>query len=256
MNNKIKYVTRILYSLAILLLVGFAIRVIYGWYTSSSNDATFDSDEFMTVSQGYGGHFSTEAEYTQASDIHENSDSMITQVTVKPGDVIYYAFMFDVTSQTDIEDSYQIDNLLVYGANSTINYHGKTVGNYYSFLYNTGVEANSCHLFVMKKNYDSETNSYYYSETGIGESAELEYYTVNSTIVRRLAESKTDGANVSFSLQITMPNITSFPTNYGGDEKVYFMLYIPIWYQDIEENQNEEMDSYLKIASTVIVPVE
>ena len=55
-----------------------------------------------------------------------------------------------------------------------------------------------------------------------------------------------------------MPTISqsAIEANYDGSNNVYFMLYIPIWYQDIEENQNEEMDSYIKIASTVVVPVE
>ena len=251
-NKKIKYTTRIFYAVATFLLIGITISFIYGWYTSTSNDATFDSTEFKTVSQGYAGHFSTEEEYAHLiSNIYENDDTMITQTTVAPGTIVYYAVMFDVSDYASIEAKYQIDNLLVYGSNSTVNYHGKTVGDYYSFMYNTGVEANSCHLFLMKKINDS-TSGVGYTRVG------TDYYTVNSTLVSRLSDSKTSPANVSFSLQITMPTISqsAIEANYDGSDNVYFMLYIPICYQDIEENQNEEMDSYIKIASTVVVPVE
>ena len=55
-NKKIKYTTRIFYAVATFLLIGITISFIYGWYTSTSNDATFDSTEFKTVSQGYAGH--------------------------------------------------------------------------------------------------------------------------------------------------------------------------------------------------------
>ena len=138
---------------------------------------------------------------------------------------------------------------MLYDSILTINYHGKTVGDYLSFLYNTGVEANSCHLFLMKRIND-QVNGYGYSQVG-------DLYELTSTIVPRLSDSKTSAANVEFKLQIDMPTIdyTGY-TNVDNDNKVYFMLYIPIWYQDTDVNQNEEMDSFLKIVSTVIVPVE
>ncbi len=245
MNNRIRISLTLL---AMILFIGITISLVMAWYTSTSNDATFDSDEFLTVSQAYAGHFTGDDEYGSTSTIYENSEDVTTQVTVKPGEVIYYAFLFEVVDSSSIASKYQVDTLLTYGANSTTNYHGTTVGDYYSFLYNTGVEANSCHLFLMRRVYD-ETNGYGYSQYGDS------YYTVNSTLVSRLSDSTDSNANVEFSLNIDMPTISDFPTNYGDDDKVYFMLYIPIWYQDIETNQNNEMDSYLKIASTVLIPI-
>lgn len=233
------------------MLLAISITIMFAWYTSTSNDATFDSDEFMSVSQGYAGHFSTEEHYWSADDIYENDDTVVTKTTVIPGKIVYYAFLFEVKNQNELLSSYVVDTLLVYGSSSANSYHGVNVGNYNSFLYNTGVVENSCHLYLMQKLYDSEEHSYYYTKSG-------NYLTTASTGVNRLSntDNRNEEANVSLSINLDLPQIDSFPTNVDNDEKVYFMLYIPIWYQDIEINQNQEMDSYLKIVSTVLVPNE
>ena len=51
----------------------------------------------------------------------------------------------------------------------------------------------------------------------------------------------------------------SFPTSTdesgNNDNKIYFMVYLPIWYKDTNTLQNNEMNSYIKVGSIIYTKV-
>ena len=138
-------------SIAILLLS----NVIFGWYVGSSNDAIANSNEIKTVTSGYGGRFTTEAEYnTHSSTVYQDDESVITKAYVKPGDVLFFTFImeFDSSDGESLKGStYSVNIVLNAGASSTDSYYGVTTGAFNSFLYNTCIPANTVKMSIAKK---------------------------------------------------------------------------------------------------------
>lgn len=229
------------------LLLGIVVTTIvitYSWYVSSSNDAVAETDEMKTLAQGYGGHFSSEEEYTNFTGIYEHSETAVTKAYVKPGDVIYYSFLFDVDTTAGLKSAYKLELVLNAGSN-TGTYHGVQYGNYNSLLSNLIIEENTCHLYQLEKTHDDQQNDDQYTTFNGSD-----YYDVDTDFTN--TESTFYENNVAgASIDLQMPEITEYPDS----EKSYFMIIIPIWYQDTGELQNNELECFVRLSSTIITEI-
>lgn len=225
----------------------------YSWYISTSNDANADTDEIKTLAQGYGGHFSEEDDYNHNSTgVYESGGGIATKALVKPGDVIYYAFLFDVTKEDGLKENYTLDLVLNAGSLNEGTYHNVTYGNYNNLLSHIGIEANTCRLYQLERVKDEEDE---YEYVTYGNS----YF--DSTTPKKFTNTEVksfyNNGNLNASMTLKMPTGLSYPADSEDDEgKRYFMIYIPIWYMDTETLQNSELECYIRVSSTIITEIE
>ena len=249
-----KNLIRIAYALIFIVTAFLFANQVFGWYTGKSNDATANSNEIKTVTTGYGGRFTTEADYIGHNDLYENA-SVATKKTVKPGDVTFFTFImeFETSEGTSLQGAtYDVDIVLNAGFNSDENYHGIDTGDYLSFLSNVTIPANTTTMAIAQKTYDNQESSFKYTEvTSYDRYSETNQNTITNLIVPSLYENNT----VSCTLRITFPTGMSYPTstdeNGSNDNKIYFMVYLPIFYKDTNTLQNNEMNSYFKVGAIV-----
>ena len=253
MNTKIRSTMFILYSVVTSIIIFLIIGNVFGWYIGSSNDARASSNEIKTVTTGYGGRFTTSEDYIAHNDVYQADENVTTQTVVKPGDVVFFTFIMEFdkeTYQISIQGgTVDIDIVLIAGANSTDSYRGVTTGDFYSFLYNTGIPQNTATCAIAQKSYDSTRDSFKYTKSSEP--------SVTNTAVTRFSSTNTSSGEVGCRFSITLPSGMSFPTSYSDtgntvdDGNYYLMIYLPIFYQDTNTLQNNEMNSYVKF-STVI----
>lgn len=248
-QNKIKRIMTISYILVASISILLLSNVIFGWYIGSSNDATANSNEIKTVTSGYGGRFTTETDYNaHSSTVYQDDEDVITKATVKPGDVLFFTFImeFDSADGDSLKGAtYSVNIVLNAGSVSTDSYYGVDTGKYNSFLYNTCIPTNSVTMSIAKK--EAYSTSYKYTVTS---SPALS----SSTGVQHLSSTATSTGQVACNFNVTFPNAMTYPTSV--DDKIYIMLYLPIFYQDTNELQNSEMNSYLKFASVIYEKAE
>ncbi len=237
---------RVILAVFAALLMGIVITTIvvtYSWYVSSSNDASAKTDEIKTLAQGYGGHFSSEEEYTNFTGIYEHSETAVTEAYVKPGDVIYYAFMFDIEVSEGLKTNYSLE--LVLNAGGEIGtYHGTQYGDFNSLLKNLIIEENTCHLYQLEKNHDDALNDDEYTTFDDSDYYESPDFTNTES---SFYENNVAGATIN----LKMPTINSYPE----EEKAYFMIFIPIWYKDTNKLQNNELACSVRLSSTIITEI-
>lgn len=248
-QNKIKRIIAFSYILVASISILLLSNVIFGWYIGSSNDAIADSNEIKTVTSGYGGRFTTETDYNaHSSTVYQDDENVITKATVKPGDVLFFTFImeFDSSDGDTIKGAtYSIDIVLNAGSVSTDSYYGVDTGKFNSFLYNTTIPSNAVKMSIAKK--EAYDTSYKYTVTSSPALA-------SSTGVAHLSSTTSVGGEVNCNFNVTFPASMTYPTSV--DDKIYIMLYLPIFYQDTNELQNSEMNSYLKFASVIYEKVE
>ena len=253
-NKYIKNLIRIAYVFVACIAMFLIGNRVFGWYTGTSNDATANSTEIKTVTTGYGGRFTTEGDYIGHSDMYENA-TVVTKKTVKPGDVVFFTFImeFDSTIGSTLSGaSYDIDIVLNAGFNSNDDYHGVTTGDYLSFLENVTIPANSLTMAIAKRSYDSSKSSFlYHEETSYDRYSQSNQNTITNLAVTSFYQNNTVGCK----LRVTFPNSMSYPTSTDeagvNDNKIYFMLYLPILYKDTNLLQNNEKNSYFKVGAII-----
>lgn len=250
-QKKLKTTMTILYILVASIATLLLSNVIFGWYIGNSNDAIANSNEIKTVTSGYGGRFTTETDYNAHSSIvYEDDKSVITKAYVKPGDVLFFTFImeFDSEDGESLKDStYSINIVLNAGATSTDSYYGVTTGEFNSFLYYTCIPANTVTMSIAKKEeYETEAHETSYKYT-VTSSPTLQ----SSTGVSHFSTTATTSGEVGCSFNVTFPTSMTYPDPVSVDDKIYIMLYLPIFYQDTNSLQNNEMNCYLKFASVI-----
>lgn len=255
-----------------------------GWFTHNEHlDA--DSNVIYSINQDYGADFSSLDDIPKIY-IAENS---ISKVTYIPGDVVYYTFIFKmpveslVSTKTDyyVNPIIDIDVVTEEGEE----YEGE-YGDYLSFGYNLCLEENAVLLVVLEKGTttiapsDEEVESftpikYHYDATSgkvvrgaDGDNtysyfgSETTHATFTSTGVEHFCDGVSkDSLNANFSCVFPILDTSEYPIFTEGEGEdaqsyVYFMLYIPIWYVDIEVEQNQEMDCVLTISGCAIWSVD
>jgi len=253
---KIIIKNRKIVALVIALAFTFATSILatFAWYTSSSNDTNATTDEIRTLVQGYGGHFSSEEEHSSFSEIYESGSGISTKALVKPGDVIYYAFLFDVDKEEGLKRDYSLD-IVLNASGETGEYHNVEYGNYNDLLTHIGIEANSCELYQLQKTLVEPDVD---PENPEDDQKEYKYVTFGEKYVSPSftnTEIRSFYNNGSFNTTITlkMPTNITYPSD--EEERGYFMIYIPIWYMDTEELQNTELECYVKVSSTIITEI-
>ena len=246
MNSKTRILSYVLYGLVASMVIFLILNNVFAWYTGISNDAIANSNEIKTVTTGYGGRFTTETDYTAHTEtVHQEDDTVVTKTDVKPGDVLFFTFImeFDYDQGDALKGAtYQIQIVLNAGYESQTDYRGVATGDFYSYLYNISIPTNSCTMAIAKK--EAENTSYKYTVVSSP--------TISSTGVAHFSSTTNSSGEIACNFNVTFPNAMSYPT----DEKIYFMLYLPIFYRDTDELQNNEMNSYLKFASVVYKEVE
>lgn len=253
-----KNLIRIAYALVFVVTAFLLANQVFGWYTGKSNDATANSNEIKTITTGYGGRFTDEADYTGHTDVYENANNIVTQKQVKPGDVSFFTFImeFDSSLGTSLPgSSYDVDLVINAGYVSNSVYHGVETGDYLSFLSNVTIPANTATMAIAKRSYDTEENCYKYQ----GITSYERYSSTNTnTITNLVVPSFYEDNEVSCVITITFPTGMSYPTSLDNlnqdDGKLYFMVYLPIWYKDTNTLQNNEMNSYIKVGSIIYTP--
>lgn len=253
MKIKTKNILFISYIFLTSIIIFLVIGNVFGWYIGLSNDAKAESNEIKTVTTGYGGRFTTGEDYIAHNDVYQADDSVTTTAVVKPGDVVFFTFIMEfdrTTYQSSIQGStIDVDIVLIAGANQTNEYRGITTGDFYSFLHNTGIPQNTATCAIAQKLYDSSRDSFKYTKTSEP--------TVTNTSVSNFSSTNNSSGIIGCQFSVTFPSGMVFPTSYSDaansvdDGNYYFMIYLPIFYQDTNELQNNEMNSYVKI-STVI----
>ena len=258
-RHHMKNLIRIAYALVFVVTAFLISNQIFGWYTGKSNDATANSNEIKTITTGYGGRFTTENDYQVHSDIYESAD-VVTKKQVKPGDVTFFTFImeFETSEGESLQGAtYDVDLVVNAGYVSNNVYHGVGTGEYLSFLSNVTIPENTATLAIAQKSYDSTEGSYKYSEvTSYGVYSQSNLNTITNLEVESFYENDT----VSCVIRITFPQQMSFPVSFDQngqeDGKIYFMVYLPIWYKDTYSLQNNEMNSYFQVGSIVYTEVE
>ena len=249
LQNRVRKLMTISYILVASIAILLLSNAIFGWYIGKSNDAIANTNEIKTVTSGYGGRFTTEADYNaHSSTVYQDDEDVITQAYVKPGDVLFFTFImeFDTSLGNDLKGAtYEINIVLNAGYTSNDKYYGVTTGEFNSFLYDTSIPDNSITMAIAKK--ETHESSYKYSVTS---SPELE----DSDGVSHLSSSATSSGEISCVFNVTFPNQMTYPESV--DDKIYIMLYLPIFYKDTEELQNNEMNCYLKFANVIYEKVE
>ena len=254
-----KNLIRIAYALVSVIALFLISNQVFGWYTGKSNDAIANSNEIKTITTGYGGRFTTEADYNIHSDVYENA-TVTTKKTVKPGDVTFFTFImeFEATEASNLQDaSYDVNLVINAGYLYDSVYHGVTTGEYLDFLSNVTIPANTATMAIAKRSFDTDQNSYKYTE----ETSYDRYTTSNTNTIRNLAvPSFYENSTVECVIRITFPTGMVFPTSLDdssqNDGKIYFMVYLPIWYKDTNALQNSEMNSYFQVGSIIYTKVE
>lgn len=231
---KNKRIIAILSGVAGLLAMGLLVYVIYSWYVESTLNT--DSNNFYAVREGYEEHFeSYDTIYNQTLPSYSNS-SVTDSYTMVPGDVVYFSYILDVRAEEVSSSStiYKVEHTgsVSKGSNAT-----SSNGDYASFLGNCCIEANSIRVAIMDKE-DDGINYTYSSEVTVTNTADISLYS--------------DGIDISYT--ITIPRTTTEVMYEDSDsvDHICFMVYVPIWYQDTEVNQNAEMSSTLSITKTII----
>ena len=245
--------TRKLITIAYVLVASIALlllsNVIFGWYVGSSNDAIADSNEIKTVTSGYGGRFTTETDYNaHSSSVYQDDENVITKAYVKPGDVLFFTFImeFEQSEGEDLKGStYSINIVLNAGYESNDFYYGVKTGDFNSFLYNTCIPNNTVTMSIARK--EAYELSYRYV---VDSSPSLS----NSTGVEHISSTTTTDGEISCNFNVTFPSTMTYPTSV--DDKIYIMLYLPIFYKDTNALQNNEMNCYLKFSSVIYEKVE
>lgn len=253
-----KYISKIAYLLLFVVTAFLIGNQAFGWYTGKSNDATANSNEIKTITTGYGGRFTEEVEYTDHTDVYENA-SVVTQKQVKPGDVSFFTFImeFDAQDSTSLQGAtYDVDLVINAGYVSNDIYHGVETGDYLSFLSNVTIPLNTVNMAIARRNYDTTAGAFKYVSTANYD----RYSSTNTNTITNLAvTSFYENSTVSAVIRITFPEGMVYPTSTdetgANDNKIYFMVYLPIWYKDTNELQNNEMNSYIKVGSIIYTKV-
>ena len=253
-RHHMKNLIRIAYALVFVVTAFLISNQIFGWYTGKSNDAVANSNEIKTITTGYGGRFTTENDYQVHNDIYESAD-VVTKKQVKPGDVTFFTFImeFDQTDGASLQGAtYDVDLVINAGYVSNDIYHGVETGDYLSFLSNVTIPVNTATMAIAKRSYDTSANSYKYQQTTDYD----RYSSSNTNTITNLAVTSFYENNiVSAVIRITFPTGMSYPSSTDDssqdDGKIYFMIYLPIWYKDTNTLQNNEMNSYIKVGSII-----
>ena len=254
-----KNLIRIAYAFVSIIALFLICNQVFGWYIGKSNDAIANSNEIKTITTGYGGRFTTEADYTTHSDVYENA-TVVTKKTVKPGDVTYFTFImeFEAANASSIQGkSYDVDLVINAGYLSNGIYHGVSTGDYLSFLSNVTIPLNTATMAIARRSYDSSEATYKYTEYYSYD----KYSSSNTNTITNLAvTSFYQNSEVGCVIRITLPTGMTFPTSLDeeshDDGKIYLMVYLPIWYKDTNDLQNNEMNSYFQVGSIIYTKVE
>lgn len=261
------------------LLVGIVLSgPTFGWLQSNRR-MTGVSNEIYAVNQGFANNI---AEF--ATDSDEEFDAAVSNIfhssssthyeTVIPGDEVFYSFYARIRN-ADIENGilqYQVE-LNITGEAKADAPEGS--GDYISFLSHCRVEANRARIIVLRKNGEAFNHVKYYSDASDGGTLKqrgnepldpgdtsYSYFDYNGGTAPSFTNTYVDSFcpggtadSIGATLTVTIPDLAgNVPvTQEEGEDYVYIMIFVPIWYVDTGANQNHEMNSVLKINGCTII---
>lgn len=230
-----------------------------------------ESNLIYAINQGYGDDL---VSLNNLSRIYQSSDETVTQVTFRPGDQVYYTFVFRIlASEYNANNKNYHASLVIRGeARDTAT---STSGDYLDFLHDCTILEDSCLFAVLKRGQSTNEGStviYYdivkyhnnngsYEMATDGEvtafSSETTGATMNNEEVASLCPNKTV-ASISADFNVTIPIVpisNDLIVNEEGNDYIFFMVYVPITYIDTGVNQNNQMDSTLTINGSSILGI-
>ncbi len=263
----------------------------YAWYSSNEHLGT-SSNKIYSINKGLENNVLTNNQFSPDR-IYPSVDDDIRDEIFIPGDYVYYSFIAKIKKSVVEagEKTLQIDLTL---EGKALEGHTSESGDYLSFIHNCTIQENQSKIAMLRRGNDADGEAIYYDpvayyknngsyvmlESGedyTGDAEDLIYFfdyeteiRVSNTAVESMCPDETDeGIEAKFIINIPDLDIDEYPVYtekqlddegnvLAGTEEDYilFMLYIPIWYKDTGENQNNEMDSCLIVSGCTIGVVE
>ena len=278
--NKTKFIVLLMVVVAVFVSCAILAQYSSAWLQNNTS-LTTSSNEIYAVNQGFANNIAdfatnSDEEFNAVVSSIFNSSSSAHYQTVLPGDEVFYSFYARIRF-SDVEAG-----ITRYHVNLTISGEAREdapagTGDYLGFLHNCRIEENRSRFIVLEKKGDAFDHIIYYSDGSSGGTLKpkdgdfdadadttYSYFDYNEGIIPSFTNTEVlsfcpDGTDESIgaSLEITIPNLAGIVpvSEEEGDSFVYLMVFVPIWYIDIEENQNSEMNSVLKINGCTIVAV-
>ena len=250
----------------------------FGWLQSNRH-VTGSSNEIYAVNQGFANNIAefatnSDEEFNAAvSNIFQSSSSSHVE-TVIPGDEIFYSFYARIRNEDLVNGVFEyLVELNITGEAREDAPEG--TGDYLSFLQNCRIEANRARFIVLRKTGEAFTHIKYYSDASEGGTLKqrgeeilddgdisFSYFDYNggtspsfsNSYVESFCPDGTD-ESIGATLTVTIPDLAGIVpiVQEEGEDYVYIMIFVPIWYVDTETNQNHEMNSVLKINGCTII---
>ena len=229
------------------------------------------SNLIYAINQGYGDDL---VSLNNLSRIYQSSEETVTQVTFRPGDQVYYTFVFKIVASDYVASKadYHASLVLRGEAKETAT---STTGDYLAFLHDCTILEDSCLFAVLKRGQETsggDTTIYYdivkyHNNNGtyvvdtdgeiIAFSSETTGAELHNDEVASLCPNQTV-ASISADFDLTIPIVPisdDLIFEESGNEYIFFMMYVPITYIDTGVNQNTQMDSCLTINGSSIVGI-
>lgn len=241
----------------------------YGWFQSITH-LTNSSEQMFAVRQGFNNDISTELNVGGSITLVDGDH---VHKTIIPGETIYYSFVSRILVNEYEEAGIRDLVVSIDGLASALETHTANSGNYQNFLSHCMIEENSAILSILEVSNETESEALktytpvsYVNVDGVGSWSDEEgsFKSFSSTTTPQFTnsavESLLDNNSFKADIIIHLPELSTYPIEEeieDGETKYFinFVIYIPINYIDINEIQNDEMDSTIEISGCTVLPL-